>query len=144
MPDDDDTDDSGHPPAKMPRRGEHQAGIAEETEKADPLRDQYLRLAAEFDNWKKRTEKELGEAETRGRADALVELLPVLDNVERALGQISRDDPIAKGVQLVYRQLLGLAEKLGLRRFDPIGERFDPRMHQALAQMETVEMPAGT
>lgn len=140
----DDTDDTSHPGDEAPRREEQQAIAAEEIQKADQLRGQLLRLAAEFDNWKKRTEKELAEAETRGRADVLVELPPVLDNVERALAQIGRDDPIAKGVQLVYRQLLGIAEKLGLRRFDPIGERFDPRMHQALAQMETVEMPAGT
>src|SRR5262245_36295613 len=140
----DDTDETGHPGDEAPRREEQHAIAAEEIQKADQLRGQLLRLAAEFDNWKKRTEKELAEAETRGRADVLVELPPVPDNVERALAQIGRGDPIAKGVQLVYRQLLGVAEKLGLRRFDPIGERFDPRIHQGLAQMATVEMPAGT
>jgi molecular chaperone GrpE len=115
-----------------------------EQEEVVSLRDRLLRLAADFDNWKKHAQKELTEAEARGRADVFTELIPVLDNVARALAQIKREDPIAKGVELVYQQLLGVAEKVGVRQLVPLGEPFDPRVHEAVAELATIEMPTGT
>jgi molecular chaperone GrpE len=107
------------------------------------LRDRLLRLAAEFDNWKKRASGELADAEERGRTATLLAFLPALDNAERALKHMTEADPIAKGVRLVYRQLLEGAEKLGVRRFESVGEPFDPRMHHAIADLSTSEMPPG-
>src|SRR3974377_2357718 len=80
----------------------------------DELKDRLLRTAAEFDNWKKRAKKEADEAGARGRESLLKELLPVIDNLERALKHASADDPLATGVRMVEKQLLSALEKFGV------------------------------
>jgi molecular chaperone GrpE len=118
--------------------------IAALEKERDELQDRLLRAAAEFDNWRKRAQKDLAESETRGRVGLVRAVLPVADNLERALQHTRREDPVAAGVRMVLEQFISLLEKQGVTRFDPIGQPFDPARHEAIDQLETVEMPANT
>lgn len=99
-------------------------------------RDEYLDLAqrtkADFENYKKRVAKESAEAERRGTAKLVRELLPVVDNLERALREAG-DDSFAEGVRLVHRELREAFDRLDVESFEPAGEKFDPSLHEALA-----------
>ncbi len=108
------------------------------------LHDRLLRTAAEFENYKKRTKKEIDDAATRGREQLLKELLPALDNLERALKHAPPGDPLAVGVQQTEKQLLQALEKFGVTRFSSVGKPFDPALHDAIQQVETNEQPPGT
>ena len=108
------------------------------------LHDRWLRTAAEFENFKKRTKKESDEASTRGREQLLKELLPALDNLERALKHAPAGDPLAVGVMQTEKQLLQALEKFGVVRFTSVGKPFDPSMHDAIQQVETTEHAPGT
>jgi molecular chaperone GrpE len=107
------------------------------------LHDRLLRTAAEFENFKKRTKKESDEASTRGREQLLKELLPALDNLERALKHAPAGDPLAVGVMQTEKQLLQALEKFGVVRFTSVGKPFDPSMHDAIQQVETTEHAPG-
>ncbi len=108
--------------------------------------DRLLRTAADFDNFKKRSRKEAAEAEERGRAALLKELLPAVDNLERALAHESSTDAsaILDGVRLVLKQLGATLEKFDVRAIESTGKAFDPALHEAISQLETDEHPAGT
>ncbi len=108
------------------------------------LHDRLLRTAADFENFKKRSKKEADEASTRGREQLLKELLPALDNLERALKHAPAGDPLAVGVQQTEKQLLQALEKFGVVRFSAVGKPFDPSLHDAIQQVETSEYPPGT
>jgi len=108
------------------------------------LHDRLLRTAAEFENFKKRTKKEAEEASTRGREQLLKELLPAIDNLERALKHAPAGDPLAVGVQQTEKILLQALEKFGVVRFSAVGKPFDPSLHDAIQQVETAEYPPGT
>jgi molecular chaperone GrpE len=105
-------------------------------------RDQYLELAqrtkADFENYRKRVARESAEAEARGRASLARSLLPVLDNLERALAAaqpIDRETPpnhLAEGVRLVYEELAGVLRGTGVESYEPAGEAFDPDWHEAM------------
>jgi molecular chaperone GrpE len=104
-------------------------------------RDKYLELAqrtqADFENYRKRAAKEAAAAGSRAKAGLVRELLPVLDNLERAL-QLAGDggengDAFVEGVRLVYADLLGVLQRSGVEVFDPSGEPFDPTLHEALS-----------
>jgi len=103
-------------------------------------RDEYLELAqrtrADFENYRKRVAKETSEALARGKAEVARELLPVIDNLERAL-EAGRDpsahEALAHGVALVHEELRGRLRSAGVEAFDPTGERFDPELHEALS-----------
>jgi molecular chaperone GrpE len=103
-------------------------------------RDEYLELAqrtrADFDNYRKRVARETSEALARGKAELARELLPVIDNLERALNvgeDASAHEALARGVAMVHDELRGRLENAGVEAFDPIGERFDPQLHEALS-----------
>jgi molecular chaperone GrpE len=103
-------------------------------------RDEYLELAqrtrADFDNYRKRVAKETSEALARGKAELARELLPVVDNLERALRagkDASSPEALAHGVALVHEELRSKLENAGVESFDPTGERFDPQLHDALS-----------
>ncbi|MBI5479821.1 MAG: nucleotide exchange factor GrpE [Deltaproteobacteria bacterium] len=119
-----------------------------EREKAE-LRDRMLRVAADFDNFKKRNRKEMAEAESRGREALLKELLPVIDNLERAVAHASAADTagggtgLLEGVRMVLRQFLAALEKFEVRPFSALGEAFDPQFHAAVQQVPTADQPAG-
>ncbi len=108
------------------------------------LKDRLLRTAAEFENFKRRSKKEIDDAATRGREQLLKELLPALDNLERALKHAPAGDPLAIGVQQTEKQLLQALEKFGVVRFSSVGKPFDPSVHDAIQQLETSEHPPGT
>jgi molecular chaperone GrpE len=104
-------------------------------------RDRYLELAqrtqADFENYRKRAAKDAASAGERAKAGLVRELLPVLDNLERALATAVHDDgeasPVVDGVRLVRADLAGVLERSGVESFDPAGEPFDPTLHEALS-----------
>lgn len=98
--------------------------------------DKYLRLLAEYDNYRKRSQKEKENAWTTAKADTAKEFLPVYDNLERALKQETTDEAYAKGVQMIMTQLKTVLEKLGIEEIPALGETFDPNFHNAVMHME--------
>jgi molecular chaperone GrpE len=109
--------------------------------KVAELEDRLLRVHADFDNFRKRTRQEKEELLTFANTKVIGDLLPVLDNFSLALQaaeSASEAESIAKGVGMVYKQLVGLLENLGLRVMEPIGQAFDPNLHEAV-MAESVE-----
>ena len=98
--------------------------------------DQYLRLLAEYDNYRKRSQKEKENAWATAKAETIKELLPVYDNLERALKQETCDEAYAKGVQMTMTQLKTVLEKLGVEEIPAQGQPFDPNLHNAVMHME--------
>lgn len=111
------------------------------------LNDQFLRLAADFDNFRKRSYQEHESARKMGREMTLQELLPVMDNLERATGSLTENsDPkmLYQSFRLMYKQLMDTFGNLGLKKMTVIGEPFDPKFHEAVTQVETDEHPDQT
>src|SRR5919201_5711366 len=113
----------------------------------DPLakalreRDEYLELAqrtqADFEIWRKRAAKEAAAAGERAKSGLVRELLPIVDNLERALASAEdTEQHLAEGVRLVHSELLAVLERNGVQQFDPVGERFDPAEHEALSMRD--------
>ena len=98
--------------------------------------DKYLRLAAEYDNYRKRTAKEKESLWTDVKADTAGAFLPVYDNLERALKQDTADEAYKKGVEMTMNQLVKVMEGLGVTSFGEIGEAFDPARHNAVMHVE--------
>ena len=98
--------------------------------------DKYLRLAAEYDNYRKRTTKEKENTYADAKADTVKELLGVLDNLERGLAQFDEGDPHRQGMELICRQFLAVLEKLGVTRIEAQGQPFDPQKHDAVMHVE--------
>jgi len=100
-------------------------------------RDEYLALAqrtqADFENYRKRVAREAAAAQDRGMAGLAKELLPALDNLDRALGAAASDDPLLEGVRLVRAELAGALTRAGIDSYSPLGEDFDPSFHEAVA-----------
>jgi molecular chaperone GrpE len=114
---------------------------------AAKMKDQLIRTLADFDNFRKRTRRELGEAERRGREDMLKELLPVFDNLDRAGAHAENATDVkalADGINLVLRQFTDTLGKLGIERVPAVGQPFDPSVHEAVQQMETSDFEPGT
>ena len=115
------------------------APAAEETnweDKYNAEHDAHLRLAAEYDNFRKRTIKEKDQAYTHGKSDAVEKLLPVYDNLERALNQPTEDAAYKKGVELTMNELVKILSGLGVEIFGNVGDAFDPNMHNAVMHTE--------
>jgi molecular chaperone GrpE len=113
----------------------------------DKLREQLLRTAADFDNFRKRTRRDLDEARQRGKDELVRELLPVFDNLARALqttGGVGDIGSVIEGVRMVLKLFEDTAERIGLLRVPAMGQRFDPAVHEAIQQRETDEQPPGT
>lgn len=98
--------------------------------------DKYLRLLAEYDNYRKRSQKEKDNAWTTAKADTVKAFLPVYDNLERALKQETADEAYAKGVQMTMTQLKSVLEKLGIQEIPALGETFDPAVHDAVMHVD--------
>ena len=105
-------------------------------EKYNAERDAHLRLAAEFDNFRKRSQKEKEQSYTFGKADAVEKLLPVYDNLERALQQQTADEAFKKGVEMTLTQLVSILNGLGVEIFGQTGDTFDPNLHNAVMHTE--------
>ncbi|MBO6146125.1 MAG: nucleotide exchange factor GrpE [Lachnospiraceae bacterium] len=127
----------------------------EQDEKKDPkdekiaeLNDKVVRQMAEFDNFRKRSEKEKHEMFASGEKAVIEAILPVVDNFERALGMAGADenkkaDPFMEGMEKVYKQLMDELEKLGVKPIEALGADFDPNIHNAVMQEETEEYESG-
>jgi molecular chaperone GrpE len=103
-------------------------------------------VAADFDNFKKRSRRELGDAVKVAREDLLRDLLPVFDNLERAsahAGTATDTKALADGISMVQRQFLDVLGKLGIERVQAVGQPFDPAVHEAVQHLETDEFPPG-
>ena len=98
--------------------------------------DRYLRLAAEYDNFRKRSQKEKDNLYTEIRSETVEKFLPVYDNLERALAQETQDAAFKKGVEMTMNQLVSVMEKLGVVSFGAAGESFDPQLHNAVMHVE--------
>ena len=105
-------------------------------EKYNAERDAHLRIAAEYDNFRKRTVKEKDAAYGNGKADAVAKILPVYDNLERALNQPTEDAAYKKGVELTMNELVKILTALGVEIFGAAGEEFDPKLHNAVMHTE--------
>jgi molecular chaperone GrpE len=141
-------DESGEPSGEGD--AENEARILEQTEEVeseDPLaraqreRDEYLDLArraqADFENYRKRAAREAAAAGERAKSGLVRELLPIVDNLERALASAAEGEQhLAEGVRLVHSELVAVLERNGVQQFDPAGERFDPSEHEALSTRE--------
>lgn len=98
--------------------------------------DSYLRLAAEYDNYRKRSQKEKENLYTEIRSETVEKFLPVYDNLERALAQETQDAAFKKGVEMTMNQLVSVMEKLGVESFGAAGDHFDPQLHNAVMHIE--------
>ena len=138
-------DESGEPSGdEEPANEQEQLDAKEAAESEDPLdraqreRDEYLGLAqraqADFENYRKRAAREASVAGERARSGLVRELLPVVDNLERALNSAEESEQhLAAGVRLVHSELISVLERNGVQQFDPSGHRFDPGEHEALS-----------
>ena len=113
-------------------------------EKYNAQYDSYLRLAADYDNYRKRTAKEKDAAYGNGKADAIEKLLPVYDNLERALQQETADEAYKKGVEMTMTQLVSILEGLGVEIFGNKGDTFDPNLHNAVMHTEDESLGENT
>ena len=106
--------------------------------------DKYLRLLAEYDNFRKRSQRERDDAWTRAKAETAAAFLPVYDNLDRALKQETADEAYAKGVQMTMTQLKGILEKQGITEIPTEGENFNPELHNAVMHVEDEALGANT
>lgn len=126
--------------------------LQEAQAEAAQFRDKMLRTAADFDNYRKRSRREVQEAEKKGRDTLLKELLPVFDNLERAVEHTSSSADnaesgwkgLSEGISLVTRQFHDTLTRIGLSRVESVGHPFDPSVHEAIQHLETDEYPPGS
>ena len=139
--------DSSDPTDDLAREIERlRAALEAKTRELEGLRDSYLRAVAEFDNARKRAARDRDEYTRFANESLLRELLPVLDNFDRAL-QAARSEPAAAvtaGVELIQRELLRVLEKFGVTPFSSVGQPFDPERHEAVAGVHTAAQPEMT
>jgi molecular chaperone GrpE len=135
-------DESGEPSGEEDPANEEEAlREKEDTESEEPASDEtenYLELAqriqADFENYRKRAAREAAAAGERARSGLVRELLPVVDNLERALASAEDGEQhLAEGVRLVHSELISVLERNGIQQFDPAGDKFDPSEHEALS-----------
>lgn len=116
-------------------------------EKVEELNDRVMRQMAEFDNFRKRTEKEKAQMFEQGQGSVLEKLLPVIDNFERGLAAVPEDEKngaFADGMNKIYKQLMTEMENLGVKPIEAVGKEFDPNLHNAVMQVESEEYESGT
>ena len=124
--------------------GTASAGDAALRDENQQLKDRYLRTLADFENLRKRTEREKADFFRYALAGAMKDILPVLDNFDRALEHAEEGDDFHKGVLLIYKQLYDMLQKHGLRPIDESGVHFDPNIHEAVVREEDSDVPSQT
>ena len=137
------TDAAAPPPGEPPPTPEELSAVARER---DEYRDLLLRTTAEFDNYRKRVDRDRQAADQAAAADLIGELLPLLDDLERALAaEADSDTAVAyrTGVELIHKQLLDLLARRGVSPLDTAGQQFDPHLHEAVAHEESADHAAG-
>jgi molecular chaperone GrpE len=103
----------------------------------DVLQDRLLRTAADFDNYRKRVDRERRDLAEQTAGEAIKDLLPIIDNLERALQAAAEDDPLRKGVELIHKQMLEMLRKRGVTPIEALGADFDPNVHEAVTHEES-------
>lgn len=140
------TEANGEAPASgVPESGTDP--IAEAKAEAARMKDQWMRTAADFDNFRKRARRELEDTRKAGKEDLLKEFLPVFDNLERAIQSAQRATDVkavSDGLQMVLRQYVDTLARGGITKVPSVGSTFDPTHHEAIQQVETDEHPPGT
>lgn len=137
------------PPEAAPAAAPAEAGRLEALEnEVRELKESRLRIAADFENFKRRTRREVDDARDEGRTQLLRELLPVFDNLERALQHAEKapgggEQGTIEGVRLTLRQLQGALERFEIRPVEAKGKPFDPSLHEAIAQVDSADVEAG-
>ncbi len=128
-----------------------EARLAAQARELEELQDRYLRLAAELDNYRKRVARERAELIRTAHEGLLLEFLPVLDNLERALaaarssaGLSRASEALIEGVEITLRLFRGVLEKAGVREIETVGREFDPVVHHAVEQVRAPEYPENT
>ncbi len=128
------------PVPKKDRRGGKaiQAELDAAKELAEGNKEKYTRLLSEFDNMRARNEKESAEMSDKGAMEALEKILPVIDNLERALDTIEEDNktPFQEGIEKIYKQLMDTLEEIGVKPMNAVGTEFDPTFHNAVIHEE--------
>jgi molecular chaperone GrpE len=121
--------------------------LAEARAEAARMKDQWIRTAADFDNFRKRARRELEDVRKAGKEDLLKEFLPVFDNLERAIQSAQRAQDVkavADGLHMVLRQYVDTLGRAGISKVPTVGNQFDPAVHEAIQQVESGEHPPGT
>ena len=116
-------------------------------EQIEELKDRLKRQMAEFENFRKRTEKEKTQMFDMGAKTIIEKILPVVDNFERGLAAVSedqKDDPFITGMDKIYKQMMAELDAVGVKPIDCIGQEFDPDFHNAVMQVENDELESGT
>lgn len=111
------------------------------------IHDRLLRTAADFDNFRKRSKRDIEDAARRAREDTIRELLPIIDNLERAVDAAdgaADAQAVAEGVRMVLHSFSEVAQRMSLQRINAVGERFDPNRHDAVQQLPSEEHEAGS
>lgn len=107
-------------------------------------KDKYMRLFAEFDNFRKRTAKEKTEAYGDSAAKTIAEILPALDNFDRALDTPCSDENFKKGIEMIFTQMTDILGKIGVTEIEALGQPFDPNLHNAIKQVENEDAESDT
>lgn len=118
--------------------------LAQARTERDELREMLLRRQAEFDNFRKRTERERSEYLQYAGMEVVKDLLPVVDDFERALQVEGGNPEYVKGIEMIYQRMLSSLKKVGLEPIFSLGQQFDPQLHQAIERVETTEAADGT
>ncbi len=119
--------------------------LAAKDQKIEELTDRLMRTMAEFENFRKRSEKEKGQMFDIGVKSVIEKLLPIIDNFERGLGAISeteKESAFAKGIEMIYKQLLTALDEIGVKPIDAVGKEFDPNLHNAVMHGEDESLGA--
>ncbi len=115
-------------------------------EKFEEMQDKYLRQVAEFENFRKRTDKEKAQMFDQGASNVLEKMLPIVDNFERGLAAVPEEEKgsaFADGMNMIYKQLMKQMEDLGVTPIEAVGKEFDPNFHNAVMQVESEEVEEG-
>ena len=143
--DEDNTDDGRKGFFSRRKKADKEKAAMEE--KIAALEDRVKRQMAEFENFRKRTEKEKQAMFSMGERSVIEKMLPIVDNFERGLAAVpenEKESPLASGMEMVYRQLVKQLEDLGVTPIEAVGQEFNPAFHNAVMQVESEEYPSGT
>lgn len=143
----DQVENAGETPEKEPEADNEGDGSSGKDQEKDPeeeaLNTRYLRLMADFQNFKRRTEKEKSDIYAFANEKIISELLNVIDNFERALAAGDPEDSFCKGMEMILKQLLGVLEKAGASEIEALGADFDPNFHNAVMTEDSDEYESG-
>lgn len=143
----DQVENAGETPEKEPEADNAGDGSSGKDQEKDPeeeaLNTRYLRLMADFQNFKRRTEKEKSDIYAFANEKIISELLNVIDNFERALAAGDPEDSFCKGMEMIFKQLMGVLEKAGASEIEALGADFDPNFHNAVMTEDSDEYESG-